>query len=154
MPAATPEQIHRLFEDLFNAGDLDGLMELYESDAALIAQPGSVAHGSEQVRAALQGFLALKGRITLDTQLVITVDDLPICPTPGRSAAPGPMASRLLWAPRRPRWRGARPTAPGACDGQRLGRSGGLRLATDRQLTDRVDPVVGARSQGGQSAGI
>jgi hypothetical protein len=25
-------------------------MELYESDAALIAQPGSVEHGSEQVR--------------------------------------------------------------------------------------------------------
>jgi hypothetical protein len=25
MPATTPEQIHRLFEDMFNAGDLDGL---------------------------------------------------------------------------------------------------------------------------------
>ena len=76
MPATTPEQIHRLFEDRFNAGDLDALMELYESDTALIAQPGSVARGSEQVRAALQGFLALKGRITLETKLVVTVDDL------------------------------------------------------------------------------
>jgi ketosteroid isomerase-like protein len=56
MPATTPEQIHRLFEELFNDGDIDGLMELYETDAALIAQPGSVAHGSEQMRAALQGF--------------------------------------------------------------------------------------------------
>ena len=73
MPASTPEQIHRLFEDMFNAGDIDGLMELYESDAALIAQPGSVGRGSEQVRAALQGFLALKGRIT---KLVFTVGDL------------------------------------------------------------------------------
>jgi len=76
MPAATPEQIHRVFEDTFNAGDIDGLMELYEANAALIAQPGSVDHGSEQVRAALQGFLALKGRITLDTKLVFTVGDL------------------------------------------------------------------------------
>jgi ketosteroid isomerase-like protein len=76
MPATTPEQIHRLFEGLFNAGDIDGLMELYEPDAALIAQPGSVAHGSGQVRAALQGFLALKGSITLDTKLVVTVGDL------------------------------------------------------------------------------
>ena len=75
MPATTPEQIHRLFEGLFNAGDIDGLMELYESDAALIAQPGSVEHGSEQVRAALQGFLALKGRITLNTKLVLAVGD-------------------------------------------------------------------------------
>jgi len=76
MPATTPEQLHRFFEDRFNAGDIDGLMELYEPDAALIAQPGSVAHGSEQVRAALQGFLALKGRITLATKLVFTVGDL------------------------------------------------------------------------------
>jgi uncharacterized protein (TIGR02246 family) len=76
MPARTPEQIHRLFEEAFNAGDLDRLMELYEPDAALIAQPGSVAHGNEQARAALEGFLALKGRITLDTRLVVTVGDL------------------------------------------------------------------------------
>jgi uncharacterized protein (TIGR02246 family) len=76
MAATTPEQVHRVFEDAFNAGDIDGLLELYESDAALIAQPGSVAHGSEQIRAALQGFLALNGRITLDTKLVVTIGDL------------------------------------------------------------------------------
>jgi hypothetical protein len=33
-------------------------------------------HGSEQARAALQGFLALKGRITLETKLVVTVGEL------------------------------------------------------------------------------
>jgi|SRR5215212_6755285 len=76
MPATTPEQIHRLFEEAFNAGDLDGLMELYEPDAALIAQPGTVAQGREQARAALQGFLALKARIALDTKLVVTVGEL------------------------------------------------------------------------------
>jgi uncharacterized protein (TIGR02246 family) len=74
--ATTPEQIHRLFEEAFNAGDIDGLMELYEPDAALIAQPGSLANGIEQARAALQGFLALKGRIALDTKLVVTVGEL------------------------------------------------------------------------------
>jgi uncharacterized protein (TIGR02246 family) len=76
MPATTPEQIHRVFEDRFNAGDVDGLLELYEPDAALIARPGSVAYGAEQARAALQGFLALRGRITLDTKLAFTVGDL------------------------------------------------------------------------------
>jgi hypothetical protein len=35
-----------------------------------------VARGPEQVRAALQGFLALKGRIRLDTKLVVTVGEL------------------------------------------------------------------------------
>ena len=65
-----------MFEDRFNAADLDGLMELYEPEAALIAQPSSIAHGTDQARAALQGFLALKGRITLDTKLVVTVGEL------------------------------------------------------------------------------
>jgi ketosteroid isomerase-like protein len=54
MPATTPEEIHRVFEEMFNVGDIDGLMELYELDAALIVQPGSVAHGGGQIRAALQ----------------------------------------------------------------------------------------------------
>jgi uncharacterized protein (TIGR02246 family) len=76
MPATTPEQIHRLFEEMFNAGDIDGLMTLYEPDPALVPQPGSVAKGTEQVRAALEAYLALGGRISLDTKLVVTVGDL------------------------------------------------------------------------------
>jgi ketosteroid isomerase-like protein len=84
MAATTPEQIHRVFEDRFNAGDLDGLMELYEPDAALIAQPGSVAHGNKQARAALQGFLALKGRIRLETSWWLPWASWPFWPTAGR----------------------------------------------------------------------
>jgi uncharacterized protein (TIGR02246 family) len=76
MPATTPEQIHRLFEEAFNAGDIDALMDLYEPDAVLLPQPGSVATGGEQVRAALEAYLALGGRIALDTKLVLTVGDL------------------------------------------------------------------------------
>ena len=76
MPATTPEQIHRLFEEAFNAGDIDGLMALFEPDAALVPQPGSVAHGTEEVREALGRYLALEGRIALDTRLVVKVGDL------------------------------------------------------------------------------
>jgi uncharacterized protein (TIGR02246 family) len=76
MPATSPEQIHRVFESAFNAADLDQLMTLYERDAALIPQPGSVAHGTDQVRAALEQYLALQGRITLETKLVVEVGDL------------------------------------------------------------------------------
>ena len=76
MPATTPAQIHRLFETAFNAADIDGLMALYEPDAALVPQPGTVARGTEEVREALQRYLALQGRITLDTKLVVAVGDL------------------------------------------------------------------------------
>jgi uncharacterized protein (TIGR02246 family) len=72
----TPEQIHREFEDAFNAGDIERLLELYEPDGVLIPQPGQIARGTQQVREALENFLALKGRITLDTKVAVEVGEL------------------------------------------------------------------------------
>jgi uncharacterized protein (TIGR02246 family) len=76
MSATEPEQIHRLFEQAFNAGDLEGLMALYEPEATLVPQPGAVAEGSPAIRESLRWFLDRKGRITLDTKLVLRVGDL------------------------------------------------------------------------------
>jgi uncharacterized protein (TIGR02246 family) len=76
MPATEPEQIHGLFEEAFNAGDLDALMALYEPDAALIPQPGAVAEGTAAIRDALRWFLDRGGQVTLDTKLVLRAGDL------------------------------------------------------------------------------
>lgn len=76
MPATSPAQIHREFERAFNEGDVDGLLALYEPDAALIVQPGSVATGFDQIRPALQAFLDTGGEISLDTREVVTVGEL------------------------------------------------------------------------------
>ena len=76
MPATEPEQIHGLFEQAFNAGDLDALMALYEPDAALVPQPGMVAEGSAAIRDSLRWFLDRGGQIMLDTKLVLRVGDL------------------------------------------------------------------------------
>ena len=62
MPATEPEQLHRLFEQAFNAGDLEALMELYEPDAALIPQPGVTVEGSDGIRDALRWFLTARVR--------------------------------------------------------------------------------------------
>ena len=76
MPATEPEQMHGLFEQAFNAGDIDALMALYEPDAALIPQPGAVVEGADGIREALRWFLDRGGQITLDTTLVVRVGDL------------------------------------------------------------------------------
>jgi uncharacterized protein (TIGR02246 family) len=76
MPATDPEQIHGLFEQAFNAGDIEALMALYEPDAALIPQPGVVVEGTAAIRDSLRWFLERGGRITLDTKLVLRVGDL------------------------------------------------------------------------------
>lgn len=74
--ANTPEQIHPEFESAFNAGDMDGLLALYEPDAALIPQPGTLAQGLDEIKPALQAFLDLGGTISLDTKTVVTVGEL------------------------------------------------------------------------------
>jgi uncharacterized protein (TIGR02246 family) len=76
MPASEPEQMHSVFEQAFNADDLEALMALYEPDAALIPQPGTVAEGTAAIRDALRWFLDRGGQIALDTKLVVRVGDL------------------------------------------------------------------------------
>ena len=76
MPTTEPEQMHGLFEQAFNAGDIDALMALYEPDAALIPQPGAIAEGPAAIHEALRWFLDRGGRISLETKLVLRVFDL------------------------------------------------------------------------------
>jgi uncharacterized protein (TIGR02246 family) len=57
MHAHSPEDIHRLFADAFNAHDLDALVALYEPEAVLVPQAGQRVSGHEAIRKALTGFL-------------------------------------------------------------------------------------------------
>jgi len=68
--------MHVLFEQAFNAGDLEALMALYESDATLVPQPGAVAEGTAAIRESLRWFLDRRGQITLETKLVLQVGEL------------------------------------------------------------------------------
>ena len=76
MAATEPDQIHGLFQEAFNAGDIEALMALYEPDATLIPQPGAIAEGPAAIRESLRWFLDRGGTITLDTKLVVRVGDL------------------------------------------------------------------------------
>jgi uncharacterized protein (TIGR02246 family) len=71
-----PEDYHPAFVKAFNAGDADALMALYEPGASLVPQPGQVLTGAQAMRAALEGFLALKGTMTLETRAIVPSGDL------------------------------------------------------------------------------
>jgi len=70
MPAYNPAAIHTLFRDAFNLGDVDALLALYEPDAVLVAG-GKPAVGREAIRNVLEGFLARRGQMTLETRAVV-----------------------------------------------------------------------------------
>ncbi len=90
MRATTPELMYRVFTDAFNTGDLDRMLTLYEADAALVAQPGQVLAGTEQIRAALQGFLALNGRLSMEPGVVVQTGELALASTRWSLAGSGP----------------------------------------------------------------
>jgi uncharacterized protein (TIGR02246 family) len=56
--ATEPEDITRLFVERANAGDAEGLAELYEPDAVLGFPPGRTTVGRDAIRAVLEEMLA------------------------------------------------------------------------------------------------
>jgi uncharacterized protein (TIGR02246 family) len=68
---STPEALMRTFSARLNAGDLDGLVALYEPDAVFEPQPGVVVHGQAAIREAHGQLLALDPTITADTVQVL-----------------------------------------------------------------------------------
>ncbi|HKY25464.1 MAG TPA: nuclear transport factor 2 family protein [Gaiella sp.] len=76
MTTSTPEQVLAAIVEGINSGDLDGLMPLYESEAAFATEPGSLAHGASGVREALGGFISMNGTLDLEVTRVLEVDDL------------------------------------------------------------------------------
>jgi uncharacterized protein (TIGR02246 family) len=76
MSTTTPEQVLATIVEGINTGDLERLMPLYENQAAFATQPGTLAHGSPGVREALAGFISMNGRLELNVERVLEVDDL------------------------------------------------------------------------------
>jgi uncharacterized protein (TIGR02246 family) len=95
MSARSPEELHRQFTALFNARDLDGLMALYEQDAALVPQPGAPTIGYDANRQALEQFLAMEGRIEINTREVIHAGNIALLRGEWRLTGTGPDGAPL-----------------------------------------------------------
>ena len=71
----TPDQLHRVWGERFNAGDVDGLLALAEPGSAFAPQPGVVVT-DEAYRQALTGFVAMGLPITLTPRRQVVHGDL------------------------------------------------------------------------------
>lgn len=76
MTEQKPETAHSLFLERFRAGDIDGIMALYEDDAVFVTGPGETVRGKAAIREALQGFLAMGGEMSLTTRYAVQHGDL------------------------------------------------------------------------------
>jgi uncharacterized protein (TIGR02246 family) len=74
-PPQPPEATLERFADLLAERDLDGLMNLYEPDAAFQPEPDQSVSGHEAIRTALARFLALEPRMTGSVERVVAAGD-------------------------------------------------------------------------------
>jgi uncharacterized protein (TIGR02246 family) len=74
MTAHSPGELHTLFRNSFNVGDIDALVLLYEPDAVLIVG-GMQVEGHDGIRAAISSMIAAGGRMSLTTRTVMTASD-------------------------------------------------------------------------------
>jgi uncharacterized protein (TIGR02246 family) len=67
--AARPEDLARLWVERANAGDAEGIAELYEPDAVLGYPPGQETVGREAIRAVYERLLAEAPRFEMEEAL-------------------------------------------------------------------------------------
>ncbi len=70
MPARTSEDCDRLFAERANAGDVEGVLDLYEEEGALVTRDG-VARGRDAIRPFIRQLVGARGRLTCNVTRVV-----------------------------------------------------------------------------------
>jgi ketosteroid isomerase-like protein len=98
-----PEDLGRLFLQRANAGDVDGVVALYEPDAVLASPAGGVVVGTEAIRHAYQQLLAGRPRFVGEVRPALRHGDVALTSTRFQGGATAELARRQpdgswLWA--------------------------------------------------------
>lgn len=75
MAAKSAMDLIGLFSERFGAGDIEGLLELYE-DGAVFPNHHTTAEGTVQIRAVLQGYIDSGASIEFDRQVAFETGDI------------------------------------------------------------------------------
>ena len=98
MPAHAPEEVAQLWAESLTAGNLEALVELYEPDATLVAQPGEVVTGVEAIREVLSALLAVEPTFNLEARKVLQTGDLALSFADWTLSGTGPKGEAIQMA--------------------------------------------------------
>ena len=90
MSAVRPEAVIERFAELLAEGDIEAMVDLYEPDAAFAPQPGETVTGRDQIRAALEGFIAIEPRMEGTIEKVLEAGDTALVTNRWRLAGTAP----------------------------------------------------------------
>jgi ketosteroid isomerase-like protein len=71
MPAKSPEEICRIFQQYMAEGDIDSVLSVYDPEAVFLNQSGEVKKGEEGLRQELAPFAAKKASFEFNIRQVI-----------------------------------------------------------------------------------
>jgi uncharacterized protein (TIGR02246 family) len=74
--APRPQDLYPALAAAYNAGDLEAMLALYDPSAVFVMKPDQVTSGPDELRAALERLLALRGRLTVAPHSFTRSDDL------------------------------------------------------------------------------
>jgi ketosteroid isomerase-like protein len=76
MGAKQPGELSQLFAKYVGAGDIDGVVSLYEPNAASPDEAGNVHSGLDAIRAAMKPFTDMKPDLNCDARKVVEAGDV------------------------------------------------------------------------------
>ncbi|MFJ3307450.1 SgcJ/EcaC family oxidoreductase [Streptomyces sp. NPDC086549] len=88
--AETPEAVATLFMEYLQAGDLEGLVSLYEPNAHFVPEPGRHVVGTEAIRHALRQLIDSGAQLKLELRDIRVVDDVALVSNTATLTGPTP----------------------------------------------------------------
>jgi uncharacterized protein (TIGR02246 family) len=101
MPATSPEEICRLFQQYMAEGDIDLVLSVYDPEAVFLNQSGEVKKGRQGLRQELAPFAAVKAIFDFNIKQVIQSGDIALMHTEWKVSSPQPMSVYAIEVARR-----------------------------------------------------
>jgi uncharacterized protein (TIGR02246 family) len=86
----TPKEFLSSYVKKFNAGNVSSLINMYETDAYFVVQPGQVVSGLENIRQSLKDFIDMNGNMETRVKAVIQTSNLALVNTEWSFKGNGP----------------------------------------------------------------
>jgi uncharacterized protein (TIGR02246 family) len=72
------EDMHRALEAAYNTGDLAAVLNMYDVNGVIVAEPGNPVSGKDQFVAAVKAILSIKGKMEIKTVYCLQAGDVAV----------------------------------------------------------------------------
>ena len=101
MPANSPEEICKLFQQYMAQGDVDSLLSIYDPEAVFLNRSGEVKKGRRELRDELAPLAAVRTTFEFNIRQVIQSGDIALMHTKWEVLSPQPMSVYAIEVARR-----------------------------------------------------